>query len=91
MPPGLPVDRTLAYADFCLDKARRVIASETTETLSAPTGFERGFSRAQMHVYNIRHVQHHVGQLSAHARRLDDSIPDAAMDWIDTGAVWPPP
>ena len=59
-------------------------------SLAAPTGFGRGFSRAEIHVYNVRHVQHPTGQLTAHARRHDPSMPDTAIDWIDSGAVWPP-
>ena len=90
-PIGLTVSRTLDYVEFCFEKLRRVISDETIESLSAPTGFERGFSRLEMHIYNLRHVQHHVGQLSAHVRRHDPDLAEEAMDWIDTGAVWPPP
>ena len=89
-PPGLSAQRTLEYADFCIAKMQKVVPTLTMEQLSAPTGFERGFSVGEMHVYNIRHIQHHTGQLSAHVRRLDPNTPAEAMDWIDSGLEWPP-
>ncbi len=36
-----------------------------------------------MHLVNIRHIQHHTGQLSAYLRRVDEQFKDrkdAAMD-----------
>jgi hypothetical protein len=68
--------------EHCRKKASAVIASETSDTLSAPCGFERrGFSRAELHVYNIRHIQHHAAQLSLRLRL------DAKQDipWIGSG------
>ena len=53
------------YLEHCRKKAREVVLSETVESLSAPTGFPRMmFSRAELHVVNIRHIQHHASQLS---------------------------
>ena len=38
--------------------------------LAGPSGFHwLKFSRLELHVYNIRHLQHHVGQLNAALRR----------------------
>ncbi len=70
------------YLEHCRNKASAVIASETAETLSARSGFERlEFSRAEVHVYNIRHIQHHAAQLSLRLRL------DANQDipWIKSG------
>ena len=68
----------IAYLGFCLDKVRTTFAAETTESLQSPSGFPRHpFSRGELHLYNLRHIQHHTGQLSAFLRRVG----------IDTGWV----
>jgi hypothetical protein len=60
----------LAYSEICLAKLRDTMAAETPESLEGPTGFSRlPFSRLELHLYNIRHVQHHAGALSAYLRR----------------------
>ena len=44
--------------------AADMLAGETAETLGAPCGLaRRDFSRAELHVVNIRHIQHHAAQL----------------------------
>ncbi|MHC5108400.1 MAG: DinB family protein [Planctomycetota bacterium] len=64
---------TLAYLDHCRHKAREVVAAETESSLALRTGFDHlPFSRAELHVMNIRHIQHHTAQLSLR-RRIDDS------------------
>jgi len=70
------------YLEHCRKKASEVIAAETADTLNARSRFERrAFSRAELHVYNIRHIQHHAAQLSLRLR-LDahEDIP-----WIGSG------
>ena len=72
-----------AYLDFCRRKAVETIAAETQEELAAPARFvRRHFSRAELHVYNIRHIQHHAAQLILRLR-LDS---DVDIPWI--GAGW---
>jgi hypothetical protein len=62
------------YVEHCRSKAAKVIATETPETFAAPCGFPwLKFSRAELYVYNIRHVQHHAAQLSLRLR-LDSTI-----------------
>ena len=52
------------YMRHCRKKAVDVIASETAESLRGDSGFDRrDFCRAELHVYNIRHIQHHSAQL----------------------------
>ena len=87
IPPGLSQPRALEYADYCIAKAQRILASQTEQELAAPNGFGATFSRAEMHIYNIRHIQHHAGALAAHIRRLSPELPEEAMDWIDTGTM----
>jgi hypothetical protein len=84
---GLSKDETLAYLLNCRQKMIETLAAETQESLQGPSGFSyRRFSRCELHVNNIRHVQHHVGQLSAYLRRVDASLSDPkALPWVGTG------
>lgn len=70
------------YLRHCRTKASQSIASETAESLRGGSGFKwRTFSRAELHVYNIRHIQHHSAQLSLRLRLdADQDIP-----WIGSG------
>jgi hypothetical protein len=76
------------YLAFCRRKLARALAAETVETLMAPCGFPRrqGMTRAELYVYNLRHVQHHAAQLSLRLR-LDfrEEIPWIASGWRDIG------
>jgi hypothetical protein len=81
----------LIYLAFCRGKATSTIAAETAETLSAPAKFHwrsfsrteiHDFSRAELHVNNIRHIQHHAAQLILKLR-LDS---DVQIPWIGTGS-----
>ncbi|HEY3244900.1 MAG TPA: DinB family protein [Phycisphaerae bacterium] len=75
-----------SYLQFCRGKAVATIAAETAEDLCAPAKFaRRDFSRAELHVYNIRHIQHHAGQLILRLR-LDSEVD---IPWI--GAGWREP
>lgn len=80
---SLPQDDTLAYLAICRRKAVETLATETLESLQGSSGFARlRFSRGEVHLYNIRHVQHHTGQLSACLRRIAD---DGKGWWIKSG------
>jgi uncharacterized damage-inducible protein DinB len=85
--PGLNKDETLTYVAICRQKAFDALEAETLESLQGPSGFSwRKFSRGELHVYNIRHIQHHVGQLSAYLRRVDEVQRDPkALPWIGSG------
>lgn len=70
------------YRDFCRNKAASVMAEETETILVAQAQFpKKDFSRAELHVYNIRHIQHHAAQLVFRLRI------DAGVDvpWIRSG------
>ena len=70
------------YLQHCRSKAARVITAETADSLSARAAFQRrDHSRAELHVYNIRHLQHHAAQLSLRLRiDADQDVP-----WIGSG------
>ncbi len=75
------------YLAICRQKAVETLASETPESLERQSGFRwLPFSRGEVYLYNIRHIQHHTGQLSAFLRRVDEALKDAkAVRWISTG------
>jgi hypothetical protein len=82
--PVLLYDRPTVekYVEHCRRKALLAIAAETAQSLAAPCGFPRkSFSRAELHVYSIRHIQHHAAQLSLRLR-LDHQID---IPWVRTG------
>jgi len=60
------------YLQHCRKKAASVIDAETENQLTADSGFSwiKG-PRAEVHVYNIRHIQHHAAQLVLRLR-LDE-------------------
>jgi len=46
-----------------------MIAAEIADSLRAECGFaHREFSRAELHLVNIRHIHHHAAQLSLRLR-----------------------
>jgi hypothetical protein len=72
-----------AYLQHCRDKAATALAGETEETLVRRAGCDwLDLSRAELHVYNIRHIHHHAAQLSLRLR-LDagEGIPWVSSGW----------
>jgi hypothetical protein len=70
------------YLAHCRNKAREVIGEETADVLAARCGFPpKTVSRAELHVYNLRHLQHHAAQLSLRLR-LDAEVD---VPWIGSG------
>lgn len=83
-PPTARYERSFVrrYVDHCRNKAAAVIASETADSLGARCGFERwDFSRGELYVTTIRHIQHHAAQLGLRLRL------DAGKDlpWVASG------
>lgn len=81
-------DRLLDYADHCLRKCKQTFA-----TLTAERSLERcGFWWYELNVgefllNNLRHVQHHAGQLALLLRRHADY----GMEWMGTQDNQPAP
>ncbi|HEY4328123.1 MAG TPA: DinB family protein [Phycisphaerae bacterium] len=72
-----------SYLQNTRRKAQAIIAHESAEMLAGPSGFRRRkCSRAELHVYNIRHIQHHAAQLSLRLK-LDTNV---EVPWI--GHAW---
>lgn len=69
MEPRVQVQRytkesLLDYLQYCRTKAHETLAAESAEDLAAACAFlPKTFSRAELHVYNVRHIQHHAAQL----------------------------
>jgi hypothetical protein len=86
--PGLSKEETLAYVPLVRQKLLDMLGAETAESLAGPSGFSwRKFSRAEIHLYNLRHVQHHTGQMGAYLRRVAPALfGQRSLPWI--GAGW---
>lgn len=70
------------YLVHCRKKAIEVLAKETVESLNARCGFPpREFSRAELYINNIRHIQHHAAQLSLRLR-IDEELD---TPWFSSG------
>jgi hypothetical protein len=71
------------YLRHVRNKASETIARESADILAGPSGFHRRKgSRAELHVYNIRHIQHHAAQLSLRLRQASEiDIPWVGHEW----------
>jgi DinB superfamily len=84
-PAGVYPDRVykkaemLAYLEYGREKVRRLIDELTPETMALRFKNEyRDYSRFEILLYNMRHVQHHMAQLNMVLRQRTDSAPN----WI---------
>ena len=84
---GLSKQDSLAYVAVCRQKMREAIAAETPESIQGGSGFSwYPITREEFHINNIRHVQHHTGQLSAHLRRIGVAeANNKSLPWIGSG------
>lgn len=74
----------LEYLAECRKKLDASLAAESRESLEGPSGFSwLPFSRGETHLYNIRHLQHHTGQLSAFLRRQSVDTRWVKVGWRD--------
>ncbi len=85
--PGLERTDAIEYVGICRQKVREALARETEATLAGPSGFtRRACTRTELYLYNLRHLQHHTGQLSAYLRRVDESSRDPrSLPWVGHG------
>lgn len=74
--------KTLAYLQFCREKANRVLSEATIESLEAPSGIGwLEMNRAESYLYNLKHLHHHVAQLSLRLRQNQGE----GADWANSG------
>src|SRR5258706_2401802 len=74
----------LDYVATCRNKVIESMRRETEATLAGPSGFDWiPFPRAQLHLYNIRHIQHHTGGLGAFLGRTQAK----RAAWVGTDAL----
>ena len=85
--PGLSIADTLLLVELCHKNIHESLAKETEESLRGESGFSwRKHSRGELHIYNIRHVQHHVGQISTCLRKISDEHNlSLKLDWVGSG------
>ena len=63
---------TRKYLTHCREKLHQALQEESQDSLTAACKFpRREFTRAELYVYNLRHLQHHLAQLSLLARNRD--------------------
>ncbi len=75
----------IEYLNICRRKMVDTFAAETRESLEGGSGQSRlPFSRGELHLYNMRHLQHHTGQLSAFLRRIN-ADEATGPKWVNTG------
>jgi len=84
--PGPAPDRSAVseYLDFCRSKARETVLSQTEQTFQldhhAPW---LQLTRAEVYIYNARHVQHHAAQIQLRLRQEHQiDIP-----WVKAGRL----
>lgn len=64
-------EEMLAYLALLRPLTRATLAADTPAMRAEPCGFPwLALTRGELHLYNMRHVMHHVGQLSASLRRI---------------------
>jgi hypothetical protein len=79
--PGRAYTRTelQGYLDFCRDKCITSLSSLTEESALQRCGIARlNMAVIELHLYNMRHVQHHAAQLS-HVLLQDSG---AGTEWV---------
>jgi hypothetical protein len=88
---GLSKDDTLEFVELCRKWIYESLPQETEESLEGNSGFPSIFkkyplTRAELHIYNIRHLQHHMAQESMYLRKISDEH-DLSLElpWIGTG------
>ena len=60
----------LDYCDYVDDRVAEFVVSTPFD---APSGFHwLPFTRGEAHLYNLRHIQHHAGQLIDRIREVTD-------------------
>lgn len=73
------------YLEFCLKKSGLIVQmAESEKMFTTPASFPwlNDMPLGELHLYNIRHIQHHAAQLVAFLRR-ESAI---EVDWVKSGS-----
>jgi hypothetical protein len=71
-----------AYLGHCREKADATLRRESADVLAGDCGYPgRGLSRVELHVYNMRHIQHHAAQLGLRNQLRGGP----ALRWVSKG------
>ncbi len=69
-------EQLVSYTGHCREKCRKLIAGLTSEIAEARWINEyKNYSMFELIIYNMRHVQHHTGQLNMLLGKLDHDLP----------------
>lgn len=75
-------DELVRYIGICRAKVRTELEADDDVSLASPSGFSwLPFTRAELHLYNLRHLSHHTGQLTAFLRRVGVETGWVKMGW----------
>jgi len=85
--PGLDKADTLLLIEHCRKSIHLSVGKETEESFQGESGFSwRKHTRGELHIYNIRHFQHHIGQVSIYLRRIsDENNLSLKIEWVGSG------
>lgn len=74
-------EEMLAYLALCRETVSDALARETPTSLKRASGFSwLKFTRAEVYPYNLRHLAHHTGQLTAALRKGGKKV-----GWVKAG------
>lgn len=77
-------DMLIAYLGAIRIKAKSTVDGETESTLARRSGFSwLDFTRLESHLCNLRHLQHHCGQLAAVLRRQEGE----GVKWVPSESL----
>ena len=88
---GLSKAETLAFVELVHQRIISSLEKETEATLQGDSGFPSVFrrkplTRLELHIYNIRHLQHHTAQMSLALRKFSDMNGlELKLPWVGTG------
>lgn len=74
------------YLTHCITKLKTTVEAETKETLAGESGINfRKITRAELYIYNLRHIQHHAAQLGLRIQLVTGK----EMPWFSGAIVTP--
>ena len=69
-------EELLTYTKHCREKCRKLLAGFTEEKAAKPwINKWKNYTMFEMIIFNLRHVQHHVGQLNLLLGQIDHDLP----------------